>query len=181
MAAASARPHQGSPSPAQATVPRQWVIFTLDSARFALPLQSVERIVHAVQLTPLPLAPAVVAGIVDVEGEVLPVFDLRHRFGLPARALDPADHLLIARTAQRRVVLIVDAAEGVQQHTADAPSGMTRFAADPAGADRGALDGVLTAEAGLILIQDLERLLSAEEDALLQDALAESRRAGAAA
>jgi len=85
-----------------------WVVFCLDDGRYALPLSNTVRIVRAAEITPLPAAPPNVLGALNVAGNVLPVFNLRRRFGLPERALAPADHLLIARTGDRTVVLTID-------------------------------------------------------------------------
>src|SRR4051812_48964203 len=91
----------------------QFLLFTLEGQRYALRLDTVERIVRAAEITPLPNAPAVVLGVLDVEGEVLPVLSLRRRLRLAERDITPADNFLIARTEQRRVVLVVDEAKGV--------------------------------------------------------------------
>ena len=61
------------------------IVFILDSQRFALPLDVVERVVRAAASDPLPNAPPIVRGVIDVGGEVLPLLSLRHRFGLPDR------------------------------------------------------------------------------------------------
>ena len=57
----------------------RWVLFALDAGRYALPLESVERIVRAAEITPLPNTPAVVLGALDIAGDILPVFSLRRR------------------------------------------------------------------------------------------------------
>src|SRR5258708_14912689 len=98
----------------------QWVVFGLDTGRYAISLAAVDRIVRAVHVTPLPLAPGIVLGAINVAGCVLPVLDIRRRFGLPERNINLTDHFLIARTAQRRVVLVIDAAQGVLEHPAAA-------------------------------------------------------------
>jgi purine-binding chemotaxis protein CheW len=51
---------------------QRWVAFSVDTRRFALPLDAVERVVRAAEYTPLPLAPDVVLGALDVAGEILP-------------------------------------------------------------------------------------------------------------
>jgi purine-binding chemotaxis protein CheW len=139
-----------------------WVVFALDAGRYALPLASVERIVRAARVTPLPRAPAIVLGAIDVEGQVLPVFNLRRRFGLPERPVSPADQFLIARTAQRPVVLVVDVALGVIERPAGDLIESIHLAPDLAH-----VRGVIALADGLVLIQDLERFLSpAEANAL---------------
>src|SRR5271156_4798853 len=108
------------PAPDVGDTAAQWVVFRLDEGRYALPLDAVERIVRAVHVTPMPRAPGIVLGAIDVQGRVLPVFNIRRRFGLPERPLDPADHFLIAHAAGRTVVLVIDAAQGVFEQAATA-------------------------------------------------------------
>jgi purine-binding chemotaxis protein CheW len=144
----------------------QWVVFSLDVARYALPLAAVERVVRAAQLTPLPLAPSVVLGVIDIAGEVLPVFNMRARFRLPERPLHPSDQFLIAHTAQRTVVLAIDAALGIIERPA------TDLAADSAH-----ILGVIRSEDGLVLIHDLEKFLSANEASALSRAMDDAETA----
>jgi purine-binding chemotaxis protein CheW len=122
--------------------------------------------VRAAEVTPLPLAPEVVLGAIDIEGRVLPVFSLRRRFGLTERAIEPSDQFLIARTRQRTVALVIDAAQGLIGHPA----------ADIVDAKHieGSLEqiqGVIPLEGGMLLIQDLDKLLSPDEERALEKAL----------
>jgi purine-binding chemotaxis protein CheW len=152
----------------------QWVVFSLDNGRYALPLASTTRIVRAAEITPLPAAPTHVLGAINVAGEVLPVFNVRRRFGLPERPLAPADHLLIARTGERTVVLPIDAPAGVIDYPEAAMVDAARITSDLAH-----IRGVLPLEDGLVLIHDLGQFLSATETLQLEDAMhAEARRAG---
>jgi purine-binding chemotaxis protein CheW len=149
----------------------QWVLFALDSGRYALPLQSIERIVCAAEYTPLPLAPAAVLGAIDVAGDILPVFNLRNRFRLPERPIAPSDQFIIARSARRRVVLAVDAALGVIDEPPQGAFDSARIAPDLAH-----IRGILSLADGLVLIQDLERFLSADESVALDSAIHDEER-----
>ena len=146
----------------------QWVVFWLDKGRYALPLAAVDRIVRAVHVTPMPRAPGIVLGAIDVQGRVLPVFNLRRRFGLAERAIDPADHFLIAHTARRTVVLVIDAAQGVFEHAATAATPAANIAPD-----LGHIRGVIQLEDGLVLIHDLEHFLSPDEARDLDEAMSQ--------
>ena len=75
------------------------VVFTLAGQQLALPLAAVERIVRVVDVTPVPDAPPVVLGVINVQGRVVPVLDLRVWFGPPAPELDLNDKLIIAHGA----------------------------------------------------------------------------------
>src|SRR5579872_3597119 len=92
---------------------RQLIVFNLDGQKFALRLAVVERIEQMVEITPLPKMPEHVLGVVNRKGQIVPVFNLRRRFRLPERDVDPRDHLIFARTTHRPVALAVDAAGGV--------------------------------------------------------------------
>jgi purine-binding chemotaxis protein CheW len=144
----------------------KWVVFSLDTGRYALPLAAVERIVRAVEVTRLPSAPPIVLGAIDVQGRVLPVFNLRRRFGLPERDIDPADQFVIARSASRTVVLVVDAAQGVLQSQL---SDTTSAATLATGLEH--IRGVIRLPDGLVLIEDLDLFLSAAESRALDAAL----------
>ncbi|HVT04541.1 MAG TPA: chemotaxis protein CheW [Thermoanaerobaculia bacterium] len=142
------------------------VIFRLDGERYALPLAGVERIVRAVEVTPLPSAPAIVLGAINVGGSVLPVLDIRRRFLLPEREIGPDDQFLIARTSSRVVVLVIDEAqEIIEPRQADIIAserivpGMEQF------------QGVVKLDDGLVLIHDLETFLSLDDARGLDEAM----------
>lgn len=145
--------------------PLQLLVFTLQAQRHAVPLAGVVRVLAAAAVTPLPGAPDTVLGAIDVGGCIVPVYSLRRRFGLPERPLEPADQFLLVRTPQRVLVLVVDEVHGIA--TSDQP------AVDAATVVPGlqAAAGVVRLDDGLLLIHDLERLLSPSEQQVLAAAL----------
>jgi purine-binding chemotaxis protein CheW len=142
------------------------LLFALDTPSYALPLSVVERVVRAVEVLPLPRAPQVVLGVVDVAGRIVPVVDIRALFRLPARELDIGDHFIIARTPLRVVALVVDRVIGIRELPA-APAG---GAANPLPFAE-FLRGAAQLEGGIVLIYDLDRLLSLDEESRLDAAL----------
>lgn len=146
----------------------QFVVFRLDEQRYALPLGAVERIVRAVELTPLPNAPAIVLGIMNMAGRVLPVLNLRRRFGLPEREIGAADQLLIARTARRMVALVVDEAQEVIERPDTEIIGSAQIVP---GLEQ--IQGVVKLDDGLVLIHDLEKFLSLDEAHALDEAMSQ--------
>jgi len=147
-------------------VPSQLVVFRLGEQGYALPLAAVDRIVHAVEVTPLPGAPPTVVGVIDVGGDVLPVFNLRRRFLLPERKVSPADQFLIARTANQRVALVIERAWGVVEYL---EAEIIESAHILPGLEL--IQGVVQLEDGLVLIHDLEKFLSLEEAHALSSAM----------
>lgn len=139
-----------------------YVVFGLNELRIALPLSVVERVVFAVYINPLPEAPAIVSGVINVQGRVMPVVNMRRRFRLEDRQMALTDRLIIARTARRPVALVVDDVRGVFEYPAPA---LVDGEDILPGLDY--VEGVVKLADGLVLIHNLERFLSlAEEDAL---------------
>jgi purine-binding chemotaxis protein CheW len=142
------------------------VIFRLDALRFAVALDAVERFVRAVEITDLPQAPESVQGVIDVAGRVLPVFNLRKRLGLRERRVEPDDLFLIARSAGREVVLVVDESLGVTELSEFEASGRDEILP---GLEH--FRGVARLNDGLVLIHDIERFLSIDEARALDEAM----------
>lgn len=145
------------------------IVFRLDERRYALPLRVVERFVRAVEVTPLPKAPAVVLGAINVHGRVLPVLNVRRRFLMPDREITPADWFLVAHTSRHTVVLVVDESEGLLERSqaeivlsTQIVPGLEQF------------PGVVRLDDGLVFIHDLERFLSLEEANALDEAMDET-------
>lgn len=135
------------------------VVFTLDEQRYALRLETVERIVRLVEVTPLPKAPEIILGVVNVQGRVLPVANLRKRFRLPEREAELRDQMILARTSRRSVALVVDAVGGVVERKKE-----DVIPAESIVPGTEYVDGVVKLTDGLILIHDLDRFLSLEEE-----------------
>ncbi len=86
----------------------QLVVFTLDEQQYALNLSCVERIVRAVEITPLPDAPEQVLGVINVEGRVIPVLNTRKRLGLPDKEIALHDLFIILSENGRTMALVAD-------------------------------------------------------------------------
>lgn len=145
---------------------RPLVVFTLDDQRYALPLARVQRSLRVVAITPLPEAPPIVLGIMDLGGVVIPVIDIRKRFNHRPRDTRLSDHLIIATAGTRTIALLVDETKGVIQI---APESIAA-----AGEILPALEfvaGAIKLDDGLVLIHDLERLLSLDEETAIDRAL----------
>lgn len=149
------------------------LVFEVDRLRLAIPAQSVEQVHAAVAIAALPKAPPIVEGVVNVRGSLVPVLDLRRRFGLVPVALAPEQHLILARCGPRVVALRVDRASAVAAVPRDAVESAERIVP---GAEY--LAGIAKLPDGLLVIQDLERFLSLDEGQKVDVALAEAARSG---
>ncbi len=137
--------------------------FTLDDARYALPIARVVEVVPRVRITALPGAPTAVVGVIQHRGEVRAVVDLRARLGHPPRAATPDDHIIVARAARRTVALLVD--------RATEPCALTPAPAEDVSLRTPHVLGVAVAGGGLVVIEDLDAVLSLEDDRAVDRAL----------
>src|SRR6202044_2167377 len=84
------------------------LLFRLDAQRCAIAASAVVEILSAVATSPLPRQPTYIAGMIDVRGSVMPVLDLRVRFGRAGRPLELADQFIVVRARARLFALWVD-------------------------------------------------------------------------
>ncbi len=141
------------------------ILFKLAEFHFALKLDHVERVVHSVEITPLPGAPRVIEGVFDLAGEIIPVINMRRRFGMADKRIALTDRIIIARPG-RRVGLLVDEVGEIVPKCDFVPA---------AGISSGLvyLEGAMYREENVVVITCLERFLSAEESVDLEESLGE--------
>jgi purine-binding chemotaxis protein CheW len=87
--------------------------FRIGQETFALPIARVREIVRVPPIAAVPDAPACVEGVINLRGRIIPVMDLRKRFGEPAVAAPKKNRILVTEVDGRLVGLIVDAASEV--------------------------------------------------------------------
>ena len=141
-------------------------MFRLDDMSVAFHASIIDRVVHAVEITPLPRAPDIALGVINVRGEVIPVVNLRRRFRLPERDLALSDRFVIARTARRMLAIVADAVDGVFGY----PEADIRRAAEVMpGIEQ--VSGITSRKDGILFIHDLDTFLSLGEAASLDAAV----------
>lgn len=99
----------------------QLLAFTLNRLEFAVPVEQVWRVepLTGQKVTPVPWAPAFLAGVINVRGQVIPVLDLKKRFGLAAGELPPRPRILVVQAQGQRVGVMVDAVSDILWLPAD--------------------------------------------------------------
>ena len=144
----------------------QLLVFTLDEQRYALHLSAVERVVRVIEITPLPKAPEIVLGVINIHGRIIPVVDTRKRFRLRECEIGLSDQLIIANTDTRPVALIVDSVTGVTEQSKD-----RIVQAEKILPGMEYVEGVLKLDDGMVLIHDLDGFLSLKEEKALERAM----------
>lgn len=133
------------------------LVFAVSGLKCGVPLAGIERVVHAVQIQPAPRAPAIVPGLVNVQGRLMPVVNLRTLFGLPGTGISLTDRLIIARAADLPVAMLVDEVSGVYPYSEEDIS-----AAGELYSEIEFLEGVAKLKDGVLYIYDLDRFFSSE-------------------
>ncbi len=153
---------------AKVTTPMQdFLLVELEGYPYALPAPDVVEILRAAAPTPLPTAPSIVLGALDIRGQLVPVLDVRRRLGLPQRELRSADCMILMRASGRLVAITVDKALRLE------PVDLTKLdptsALSPGGLRHVA--GVSRSHDGLVVVFDFATFLSQSELAALDEAL----------
>ena len=140
--------------------------FEVDGHRYALPVSCVREVLRATAIVPLPKAPPVVQGIINIRGELVAVLDLRVRFGAARRPLQADEHFVVAQAGTRTVALRADRAVGLLQVDEAALRPI-----EPVVARTEYVAGLATLADGLVLIVDPAAFLSESEGVALSSAL----------
>ncbi len=149
-----------------------YLLASIADVRIAVPVSVVEEIIRAVAVTPLPSAPSIIEGTINVRGVLLPVIDLRVRLDLPRRAVDPSDFLIVLRLPTRRAVIRVDDADDVAQ--IDDASIATPTSLSTSLAGTAVIAGVAATDDGALVIYDPAVFLSQSELEATAEALSTS-------
>ena len=133
--------------------------FRVGTAEYVVPAAQVLHLESFETATHVPGAPAYVAGLVQVRGRVVPVVDLRRRFGLPGIEHALAHRVVVVQLGPRIAGLLVDAAREVIQldeaSFQDAPELIKEQV-------NGFVKAVVTVAGRLFLVADLQRLIAEE-------------------
>ena len=88
--------------------PRQLCTFRLDGLSFGVPVEQVQEVLRCQPMTRVPLAPAVVRGLINLRGQIVTAFDLHRRLGLAERRPDFVPMNVVVRTEDGPVSFLVD-------------------------------------------------------------------------
>lgn len=162
-------------APLQPATVSKIVTFRLAEDLFAADIYSVERVLRYQTPTPVPNVPEWIDGVIDYQGRVVPLINLRRRFELPAAALAAETRILVFNAGGEWVGGVVDAVLDV------APLEAGKLAPPPAlfrGLAAEYLLGVVRRDQRLVIFLDVARLLTTSERLVLERA-AEAAAAGA--
>ncbi|MCE1229525.1 MAG: chemotaxis protein CheW [Firmicutes bacterium] len=136
------------------------VVFRLGEESFSLHLHEVQEIIMVGLITPVPRAPSFIEGVLNLRGEVMPVLDLRDRFGLDRQARTSQSRIIISTIAGVNTGLVVDAVEEVKNVDSRRLEAPPRVMAAGANAY---ITHVVRTETGMVFLLDIQHLLTDSE------------------
>ncbi len=142
----------------------QLVIFELGTESYGVEIAAVEAILKLQDITRLPHAPSFVEGITNLRGSVMPVVDLRKRFGLESQDPTRETRIVVANMGETKVGLIVDAVTQVIRVPDDKiepppPMSVT--------INSTFIKNIAKLDHQLVIMLDLARVLAADEKELI--------------
>jgi purine-binding chemotaxis protein CheW len=142
----------------------QIVVCELADEHYGLEIARVFEIIRHQPITSVPGAPSFVEGVTSLRGRIIPVIDLRARFGMARVEPTKETRIVVAESASTRVGLIVDGVSEVLLVPADAVEPTPEVAA---GADAESLQGIAKVGGRLVLLLALDGLLGTDERSAL--------------
>jgi purine-binding chemotaxis protein CheW len=91
----------------------KFLTFALADEEYGLPILTVREIVGMLDITAVPQTPPFMRGVVNLRGKVIPIIDLRIRFGFPEREYDSENCIIVVEVADLLIGIIVDAVREV--------------------------------------------------------------------
>jgi purine-binding chemotaxis protein CheW len=150
--------------------------FAVGDVHYAIPIGKVKEIANPIAVVALPHAPHAIVGVADYRGEVVPVVDLRARFGLPTAQVTRRTKWIIVEVGGRLVALVVDS---VTEVFGTGGAGL-RPAPTIGGDDVRGIEGVTTHEKAMVFVLDADRFRDVA-DPIARTALAAAAAAAPAA
>jgi len=134
--------------------------FQVGRETFGVPISQVHEIVRVSEITSVPDAPEAVIGVMNLRGKIVPVVDLRRRFGAASDAFTRKNRIVVAEVEGKLVGLVVDSASEVMKLApSDVQPGNSMFHDQ----DLNYITGVGKLRERLILLVDLSRVLERSE------------------
>ncbi|TIH12373.1 chemotaxis protein CheW [Marinifilum sp. JC120] len=138
----------------------QLVTFSIGEEEFGVDILKVQEIIRTMEITKVPRAPQFVEGVINLRGKVIPIIDLRSKFGLQFREHDQHTRIIVIEISDMIVGFVVDSVSEVLRipaSTVEPPPAVV------SGLESEYISGVGKLEDRLLILLDLNRLLSNEE------------------
>lgn len=137
------------------------VTFHLAKEEYGVEIGSVQEIIRASDITPVPGAPLHVKGVINLRGKIIPVVDLRKRFGLPKADVSEMQRIIVVELGVKRLGMLVDSVSQVIKISSAVIDSMPEEATT---VSENYIKGVGKLDNRLIIILDLNQSLLLQKD-----------------
>lgn len=143
------------------------VAFGVGVAGYAVDIMRIKEVIHPVPVTPVPKAPSFIEGVIELRGAILPVIDVRKRFELSCGEPTRASKYLVVSVDVGAVRLIVALLVDRVFEPLRVPKSEIRSAPPLSAGERPFFTGVVQHHGQMLMVLDLDALLSSGEKQLL--------------
>lgn len=138
----------------------QWVTYKLDNETYGIRVMQVQEVLRVSEIAPVPGAPHYVMGIINLRGNVVTVINTRSRFGLPQAENSDSTRIVILESDNNVVGILVDSVAEVVDLKADQIETSPNVGNDDSSKY---IEGVATLDGNLLILIDINKLLTDEE------------------
>ena len=149
----------------ESTATMQLVSFRLHQEEYGIEITKVQEIILMGEITRVPQTPNFIKGLINLRNTVIPIVDLRLRFGLAQQAASDETRIMVMNVAGKTIGIIVDAVSEVLRISKD------QIAPPPptvAGLGREYLTGLVKLDKRLLMLLDIDKILGVEDAAVLE-------------
>ncbi len=148
-------------------VAREFLVFTLGREEYGIDILKVQEIRGYESVTRIARAPAFIKGVINLRGSIVPIVDMRLKFALAEATYDPFTVVIILNILDRTVGMVVDGVSDVVELPADSIRPPPEFGA---AVDTAYIQGLGAMGERMVIVMDIERLMSSEEMSLVDEA-----------
>ena len=168
MTAATANTPDARPAAAPPDeIPNEFLTFTLGAEEYGVDILKVQEIRGYDTVTKVPNAPSFIKGVINLRGTIVPVVDLRLKFSLERADYNEFTVMIILNVARRIVGVVVDGVSDVMQLTPEQIRPAPEFGG---GINTKFITGIGALEQRMLILIDIEKLMSSEDMALMDSA-----------
>ena len=137
----------------------QFLTFRLDGQEYGIAILKVQEIKGWDKMTPIPNSPPYVKGVLNLRGVIVPVFDLRLRFGLPETVRDAFTVIIVVNIGGRMAGIVVDAVSDVINVSLEQQCAAPEYEGQQ---NREFIKGLAQVEDKLLILLDIDRMVNPE-------------------
>lgn len=145
---------------------QQLLIFSLKNEEYCTPIASVQEVIRIPGITRVPRMPGFLKGVINLRGKIIPVIDLRERFGLPQVTFGTTTRIIVIQVVNQLVGYVVDSVSEVIRLETEAIGPVPASISSQVEAHY--LTGIAKIKDRLLILINFEKILTGLEQETIQ-------------